>query len=221
MADLDTDVAGRVRAAHHVQLGVLQLREGRFALVERDVHRGYLGQGGYAGLEVSESLTEDIIGVGCQGSGVECGDENCLGRCSQGGHHAVGALDEGTPEAALEEQFLDLAGVLRRLLAKVHILLFRIGLNEHCQQFSLGTSHDLLHRAADRRGEQNLGVHFVGHHRGACEHGVALLHQQSGDQTVEVGRLNRNNVRAHGFDDDRGCSALHRNVQTLLQSEIV
>ena len=221
MADLHADVAGRVRTADHVDLGVLQLGEGAFTFVDGYMHGGHLGQGCDAGLDVVQGLSQDIVCVCCQGSRAECGNENCLGSGFQGGHHAVRALDEGTPQTGLQQEFLDLGGVLGSLLAEVYVNLLYIGLYQNCQQFSLGTPHDFLHRTADRAGEENLGMHLVCHHRGTCLHSIALLHQQPGNQAGEVRGLHCNNVRRHGFDDYGRCNTLDGDVQTLLQSEIV
>ena len=224
MADLYTYVTGRMGTAHLMNGGVLHTVEnggGGALLADGNVHGGYLGQGVDTGLEVCEGFTKGEVCIRCQGSRAEGRNENCLGRGVRSGHDAVGTLDEGTPQTGLQEKVLGFLGRFGSFGTEVHELLVGIGLYQNCQQFSLFAPDDSAYRTADRRGEQNLGTLFVGHHGGACLHRIALLHQQSGNQTLEVGGLDSYDVRNHGFDDLRGCNTLHRNVEALFQSEIV
>ena len=108
MVDDHAHVAGRVGAFKLDDLHALHVAQGRPAAdTEVDAPRGESGEGREAGLERVLLTVDDVVKVGRQGGGVECGDEN-VARCHRGVCHAIvrALLDVG-PDACLEEEGAD------------------------------------------------------------------------------------------------------------------
>ena len=202
VADLHADVAGGVLALEGVQLTVLQgCERGRLVAVEThaDLARSQLGQGADTGLDVCQGVAEAVVAVCGEGGGVESGYEDVARGCGGVGDDAVGALDQPRPEAALEEGLADLPGVQFGgvLDAEIDGFPLAVRLDEDGEQFALVSSDDLLDRTAHRRAKEDVSVLFVCHDGGAAEHGVAFLDQKSGEKTLEVSRLDRNDARRY------------------------
>ena len=167
VADLDAHVAGGMLAAHGVDDRILHLVE-RAAVPDGLVHGemdasvGQLAEGVHAGLDVGEAVAEGELGVGRERGGAEGGDEDGL-RTQVGIRlDAVGTLDEGVPEAGLEEELLHRFRIGRDFRPEIDVLLGGVGFDEDGEQLALVAPDDALHRAADGRGDEDLGLLLVG-----------------------------------------------------------
>ncbi len=224
MADLDSDVAGRMLLGDHgVHGSVADLCEyGRFA-VDAHVDLRYPGHCGDARLDSLEFILEGVFAVGSKRSGRECGYENCLGRHGRIGDDSVRPLNDGWPQTALEKGSLDFSGSKsgRILGAEVHGLSFSVGFYQDREQFPLLTPGDFLHGSADRRREEDVRVLLVCQNWRSCENLVPFLYEKSRGKTFEVRRLHGYNVRHDLFLCFEGCFSAYRNVQTLFQIDFV
>ena len=182
---------------------------------------GQLAEDVDAGLDVGNVGGQRVIIIRGERGGVEGGDEQGFRGQLRIGDDAVGALDEGNPEAALEEQVPDLGALERGDLLRTEIdgFLFAVGLHEDGEQFALLAADDLLHGAADRRGEQDPGAGFVCHDGRAREDAVTFFHEQPGQEPLEVRGLDGDDIRSHRLDRLLGGDTLDRNVEALLEMD--
>ena len=226
MADLDAHVAGGMLAAHGVDDRILHLME-RAAVPDGLVHGDMdasvreLAEGVHAGLDVGEAVAEGELGVGRERGGAEGGDEDGL-RAQVGiGLDTVGTLDEGVPEAGVEEKFLHRFRVGGDFRPEVDVLLGGVGLDEDGEQLPFVTPDDALHRAADGRGDEDPGLLLVGEDGGTGEDAVAFLHEESRKKALEISRFDGDDARFDRLGDLLGGGTLHGNVEALFQIELV
>ena len=226
MADLHADVARRVLAAEAVQFASRQRGERGFGSVggDADVHLtvGEFGEGVHTGLGGCRVLAEAERSVRGERGGAECGDEDVAGPDGRIGDDSIGTLDKPGPEATPEQRVANLRVVQPGGLsdAEVHALPLAVGFDEHAEQLALLAPDDLPDRAADRRGEEDVGVLLVRHDGGAAEHGIAFLHEKSRKESLEDGRFDRHDARCCRLGDTEFCFSRYGDVQTLFQNEV-
>jgi hypothetical protein len=125
------------------------------------------------------------------------------------------------PEAGLEEKLLRLFRIGGDFRPEVDVLLGGVGVDQDGEQLSLITPDDALHRAADRRGDEDLGLLLVGEDGGTGEYAVAFLHEKSRKEAFEIRRLHGDDARFDRLQDLLGGGTLHGDVEALFQNELV
>ena len=180
-------------------------------------------QGVGAGLDVRHAVAERELRAGREGSGVEGGYEDGPGLHRRVGDDAVRPLEDERPEAAFEDGSfhrcgIEFPGVLR---AEFEILLPDVRLDEYGEELALFPAHNLPDCSADRRRDENLRILLVGQDRGAAEDGIALLDEQTRDQSREVCRADCYYVRRNCFGDTEfGCTR-YREAEPFGQNDFV
>ena len=225
MADLHADIARRMLAREAVQLGPADAGEGRIGLrrvkPEVDLAVRELGEGVHAGLGGLELAFEAEMAVRSERRGAESGDEDVARADVRIGDDAVRPLDQERPQAALEQGLPDLSGVHRSDFpdAEIDMGLTVAGFDEDGEELALVAPHDRLDRAADRGGQEDVGVLLVRHDGGAAEHGIAFLDQQSGQEALDVRGLDGYDARRDRLGDTEFRFTRDRDGQTPFQND--
>ena len=223
VADLHSDIAYRVFALEEMHFATLQTVEvGAWVAlsIEAYVNGTDFGECIDTGLESCDFVAIGEVHISCCGSRIDCRYEDSLRSESRVCKYAVRALYEYRPQASCEQGRLHFFGaqVSRILLAEVQILLFAVGLDQYCEKLSLLAPDYFLYGSACRSRNNDVRVLFVRENRRSREHAVTFLYQKTGQKSLEILRLDGNDVADHSLAQALLGRPGYRNVETLFQN---
>ena len=179
VVDLHAYVSGRRRSVEKVYFHVLGCSQRRSRLLRAyaQVSFRHFGQGIESGLEISLTSPQHIFEIGCKRHGVESGNKDSFRSVGRICRHVVGTLPEETEQARFQKKVFHLLSchLTHILLAKIHILLLRIGFHTHAQHFA--TVATLHHGYPSAHGRDKLDFRMVLVHKQAIPdlHHVVLF----------------------------------------------
>ena len=215
--DLHADIAGRTRPIEHVGLNIpIAFGEGR-TLAAAQMGGGDTGEGGQSQLESLLFALHLQFEVARQGFVAEGGNEDGLRQYGGVGGNGIGQLVDITEEAGLKQRLDNgLAVHLRRVFrAKVHGLLLRVCLHSDAAHLPALAAHHFAYCATDGRSELHFGILLVDKQGLPGLDMVALMNDNLGNDTLEIGRGDAILPVGFQLDDLAFGLALKVNVQAF------